>query len=102
MNYNKVRLRFALHGPTNHKIFHLVAINAKKARNAQPLETLAVFNRRKDSQTGIAKVEWSVDRIIHWLSKGAEPSKSVVKFLEMVCNLSRVCVRKVLTAFRVT
>jgi len=77
-----VRLRFALHGRRHRQVFHLVAINSLKARDAKPIETLGIY----DPAMTFAKhktVEWSVDRIRYWLGVGALPSKTVVRLLEM-------------------
>lgn len=82
-----VRLRFALHGPRHNRIFHLVAINHTARRNAKPIETLAVFDPRLKAGEQHKTVEWSVDRIKYWLREGAEPTKSAVKLLTMVCYL---------------
>ncbi|CAH7666673.1 hypothetical protein BY996DRAFT_6414830 [Phakopsora pachyrhizi] len=38
-----VRIRLARSGPRNHPLFHLVAIQAPKRRDAKPLEKLGVF-----------------------------------------------------------
>ncbi|EGG05380.1 uncharacterized protein MELLADRAFT_56424 [Melampsora larici-populina 98AG31] len=38
-----VRIRLARSGPRNHPLFHLVAIQAPKRRDAKPLEQLGVF-----------------------------------------------------------
>jgi len=80
-----VRLRFALHGTRNNRIQHLVAINQRQRRDGKPLELLAIYNPRVNPQDTQQKtVEWSPKRIRYWLDVGALPSKSVVKFLEMV------------------
>ena len=79
-----VRLRFALHGPRHNRIFHLVAIDQRLRRNAQPIETLGVFDPRLRAGESAKRVEWSVDRIKYWLRRGAEPSQAVLKLLTMV------------------
>jgi len=76
-----VRLRFALHGPRHNRIFHLVAIDQRRRRNAKPIETLGVFDPRLRPGEDTKTVEWSVDRIKYWLGVGAQPSKTVVKLL---------------------
>ncbi|KAG7099164.1 hypothetical protein E1B28_001035 [Marasmius oreades] len=79
-----MRLRLALHGRRNDRIFHLVAINQRARRNGKPTELLGIYDPRirpggRDHKT----MEWSVGRIRYWLDVGAIPSKSVVKLLEM-------------------
>jgi len=77
-----VRLRIALHGNRNERIFHIVAAHAGKARNAKPIETLGVFSPRADPLTREKTVEWSVERIRYWLGVGAQPSDTVLGLLE--------------------
>lgn len=101
-----VRLRLARHGFRHNPIFHLVAINSQKPRNAQPIETLGeydpipkvastsalpqssqVFGEKSASAVKKEKrVEWDVDRINYWLGVGAQPTKSVVRLLERVSH----------------
>jgi small subunit ribosomal protein S16 len=103
-----VRLRLARHGHRHNPIFHLVAINSAKPRNAQPIETLGqfdpiprvastsalpqssqVFGEKKSAPVPKEKkVEWDVGRINYWLGVGAQPTKSVVKLLERVSYIS--------------
>jgi len=82
-----VRIRLSMHGTTNNKYFHLVAINNKQARNAKPIEKLGVFRPAVDRADGskAKTVEWSVHRIKYWLGVGAIPSQSAVRLLTQVC-----------------
>jgi len=71
-----------MHGRRHRQVFHLVAINGRKARDAKPIEMLGMY----DPAMTLDKhktVEWSVNRIKYWLGVGALPSKSVVRLLEM-------------------
>lgn len=82
-----VRLRLSMHGPTNNKFFHIVAMNARQARDAKPIETLGIYKPtvlRDDGRTA-KTVEWSAQRIKYWLGVGAIPSKSAVKLFTQVC-----------------
>ncbi|KIY70991.1 ribosomal protein S16, partial [Cylindrobasidium torrendii FP15055 ss-10] len=72
-----IRLRFALHGKRHNRIFHLVAINSRRARNDKPTELLGIYNPHQTRT-----FEWSVDRIRYWLAVGAQPSASVARLLE--------------------
>jgi len=81
-----MRLRFALHGTCRNRIFHLVAIEQGKRRDARPTELLGVYNRYMKVDESKKTVEWSVDRIRYWLHVGAIPTKSVVKLLELVSS----------------
>ncbi|KAI0067812.1 ribosomal protein S16 [Artomyces pyxidatus] len=80
-----VRLRLSLHGNKNSRIFHLVAIDLRKRRDAKPIELLGIYNPRLRLGEAHKTMEWSVDRIKYWLETGgATPSKTVVRLLERV------------------
>ncbi|TFK92763.1 ribosomal protein S16 [Polyporus arcularius HHB13444] len=78
-----VRLRMAVHGVRNSRIFHLVAVNQRQRRNAKPIELLGVYNPRLKPGESTKTIEWSVQRIQYWLNVGATPSKTVTKLLQM-------------------
>ncbi|KII93870.1 hypothetical protein PLICRDRAFT_101555 [Plicaturopsis crispa FD-325 SS-3] len=78
-----VRIRFAMHGLRNRRIFHLVAIDLRKRRDAKPMELLGIYNPHLPLGEKHKTIEWSVDRIKYWLNVGAQPSKSAVKLLEL-------------------
>jgi small subunit ribosomal protein S16 len=78
-----VRLRLAMHGKRNDRIFHLVAINGSKRRNAKPIEKLGIFDPRPQLD-GTKVVEWDVARIKQWLERGAQPSDRFVQLMELV------------------
>ncbi|KAI0304794.1 ribosomal protein S16 domain-containing protein [Russula brevipes] len=78
-----VRLRFSLHGRRNNRIFHLVAIDLRKRRDAKPIELLGVYDPQLRLGQEHKTIHWSVERIKYWLERGgALPSKPVVKLLE--------------------
>ncbi|TFK41262.1 ribosomal protein S16 domain-containing protein [Crucibulum laeve] len=77
-----IRLRLAMHGHRNHRIFHLVAIDRHRARNAKPAELLGIYDPHLKEGETTKTFQWSVDRIRYWLHVGALPSKSVLKLLE--------------------
>jgi len=75
-----------LHGHRNNRIFHLVATDLRKRRDAKPIELLGIYDPRLGLGQEHKTMHWSVDRILYWLEKGgAQPSKPVVKLLEKVC-----------------
>ena len=79
-----MRIRLAVHGLRNHRIFHLVAIDGRRRRDGKPVELLGIYQPHLKPGEDKKVVEWSVDRIRYWLQVGAVPSKSVVKLLELV------------------
>ncbi|KAH7910873.1 ribosomal protein S16 domain-containing protein, partial [Hygrophoropsis aurantiaca] len=77
-----VRIRMAMHGCRHNRIFHLVAIDQRKRRDAKPMELLGIYDPALKLGEAYKTVKWSVDRINYWLGVGALPSKSAVKLLE--------------------
>ncbi|KIL00240.1 hypothetical protein PAXRUDRAFT_301989 [Paxillus rubicundulus Ve08.2h10] len=77
-----IRIRMAMHGRKHNKIFHLVAIDQRKRRDAKPAELLGVYDPALKMGETHKTVRWSVDRIKYWLGVGALPSKSAVRLLE--------------------
>ncbi|KIK05515.1 hypothetical protein K443DRAFT_675071 [Laccaria amethystina LaAM-08-1] len=78
-----IRIRMSVHGCTNHRIFHLVAIDRRHRRDGKPTELLGTYDPHLANGENTKVVKWSVDRIRYWLDVGATPSKSVVKLLEL-------------------
>jgi len=79
-----VRLRFARYGRRNLPYYHIVAANAKTARNSKPLETIGTYNPIPDGN-GIKHVNLNIERVKYWLTVGAQPSDSVASLLSKVC-----------------
>lgn len=101
-----IRIRLARHGQKHAPVFHLVAINSSKRRDAKPLEKLGEYDPipripkelanfppkanvfgAKEQQYTVPKekrIEWNVERIRYWLDVGAQPTRSAVKLLERV------------------
>lgn len=77
-----------MHGVRHNRIFHVVAIDLRKRRDARPLETLGILNPSGNPETGEKTVQWAVERIKYWLDVGAQPSKPVVRLLTQV----RICI----------
>lgn len=104
-----VRIRLARHGQKHAPVFHLVAINSSKRRDARPLEKLGeydpipripiehskmppkahVFGADKVQIQKEKRIEWNVERIKYWLAVGAQPTLTVVKLLERVSVAAR-------------
>jgi small subunit ribosomal protein S16 len=93
--------------------YHIVAVHAKKRRDAKPLEILGIYDpalkSRYDKSKGWTvedafkalkgldappvpdrRIEWSVDRLRYWVGVGAEPTKTVVHLLDFVSDSALV------------
>ncbi|KAB5595982.1 Ribosomal protein S16 [Ceratobasidium theobromae] len=88
-----VRLRLACHGQRNRPFYHIVAINVRKARDAEPLEKLGEYDpipkpRPEDPNIIEKRITWNADRVKYWIGVGAQPSPMVARLLEMVSRLA--------------
>lgn len=100
---NGIRIRLARHGQRNQPLYHIVAIQAGKAREARPLEKLGEYdpiarvrntdfipapNRifgKETVQPPLEKtVSWDLARIKWWIGQGAEPTGTVRNLLDRV------------------
>lgn len=79
-----VRLRMSIHGNRNNRIFHMVAIDQRKRRDAKPIELLGIYRPALKPGETEKTVEWSVERIKYWLGVGAQPSKTFQRLLTIV------------------
>jgi small subunit ribosomal protein S16 len=72
-----VRIRLARVGATKRPSYRVVAIDGRKPRDGRALEILGYY----DPLTDPATVTLEDERIRDWISKGAQPSETVVKLL---------------------
>jgi small subunit ribosomal protein S16 len=72
-----VRIRLTRVGATKRPSYRVVAIEKHRARDGRALEILGFY----DPLTDPATVKLDADRIQVWISKGAQPSETVVKLL---------------------
>jgi small subunit ribosomal protein S16 len=72
-----VRIRLTRVGATKRPSYRVVAIDKRRARDGRALEILGFY----DPLTDPATVKLEADRIQAWISKGAQPSETVVKLL---------------------
>lgn len=72
-----VRIRLTRVGATKRPSYRVVAIEKQRARDGRALEVLGFY----DPLTEPATVKLDADRIQAWISKGAQPSETVVKLM---------------------
>ena len=70
-----VKLRFARAGRKKVPFYHIVAADSRKARDGRYIERVGYYNPLNK------ELNWSTDRVEHWLNVGAEPSDRVAKIL---------------------
>lgn len=77
-----VRIRLTRVGATKRPSYRVVAIEKQRARDGRALEILGFY----DPLTDPATVKLDADRIQAWISKGAQPSDTVVKLMRQAEN----------------
>lgn len=77
-----VRIRLTRVGATKRPSYRVVAIDKRRARDGRALEILGFY----DPLTDPATVKLDADRIQAWISKGAQPSETVVKLMRQAEN----------------
>jgi small subunit ribosomal protein S16 len=77
-----VRIRLTRVGATKRPSYRVVAIEKQRARDGRALEILGFY----DPLTDPATVKLDADRIEEWISKGAQPSETVVKLMRQAAK----------------
>jgi small subunit ribosomal protein S16 len=65
--------------------YRIVAADKEAQRDGRFLEIVGFYNPRTEPAT----IELDEDRVYDWLSKGAQPSESVVKLMKTIGALDR-------------
>ena len=76
-----VVIRLARAGTKKRPVYHIVVADSRYPRDGRFIEKLGTYNPMlpKDSQE---RVNLDLERVKHWLSKGAQPSDRVLRFLD--------------------
>ena len=75
-----VRIRLSRVGATKRPAYRVVAIDGRKPRDGRSLEILGYY----DPLTDPATVKIETDKVRTWISKGAQPSDTVVRLLRQI------------------
>lgn len=73
-----VKLRLKRIGARNHPVYRVVAADARSPRDGKCIEELGTYHpsRKRDN------VQLKLDRVDHWLGRGAQPSDTVASFIK--------------------
>jgi len=74
-----VRIRLARAGAKKKPFYRVVVTDSRSPRDGRFIEIVGRYNPRTNPST----IEIDVDRINEWISKGASPSETVAKLLEI-------------------
>ena len=85
-----VVLRLARRGRKGIAIFHIVAANKRAPRDGRFLEKLGTYDTTKTP----AQVSLNSERVLYWLSVGAQPSETVRSILSSAGILQKFYLQK--------
>ncbi|MBO7720807.1 MAG: 30S ribosomal protein S16 [Kiritimatiellae bacterium] len=77
-----VKIRMRRTGCTNHATYRIVAADSRSPRDGKFLEILGWY----DTQMKDANFKLDLDRVDHWLKKGAKPSTTVASLIRRAKN----------------
>lgn len=80
-----VRIRLRRAGLVHQPTYRIVAADKEAPRDGRFLEVLGFYNPRTDPPT----LDIQEDRVFDWISRGAQPSESVMKLLNSVGAMER-------------
>ncbi len=80
-----VRIRLRRQGLKGQPTYRIIAADKESPRDGRYIEILGFFNPRTEPST----ISIKEDRVFDWISKGAQPSESVVQIFKQVGLLER-------------
>ncbi len=80
-----VRIRLRRVGLKHQPSYRIIAADKEAPRDGRFLEILGYYNPRTEPST----LDLKEDRLFDWMSKGAQPSESVVQLLKSVGAMDR-------------
>ncbi len=80
-----VRIRLTRVGSKRQPSYRIVIIDRERARDSRYIEAIGFYNPR----TQPATMELKEDRVLYWLSVGAQPSDTVARILKTTGTMDR-------------
>ena len=75
-----VRIRLKRTGKKNNPCWRIVAADSRSPRDGKNLEELGFYNPTADP----VELQLNLERVEHWISKGAQPSVQVASLIKKV------------------
>lgn len=75
-----VRIRLARGGAKKRPFYHIVVADERNKRDGRHVERIGYFNPVATGGEKLLHID--MDRVEHWLSRGARPSERVVSLLK--------------------
>jgi small subunit ribosomal protein S16 len=76
-----LKIRLARGGAKKRPYYHIVVADSRSPRDGRFLEKVGSYNPMLPRDGEQKRVNLNVERIQHWLSKGAQPTDRVARFL---------------------
>jgi small subunit ribosomal protein S16 len=73
-----ITMRLMRFGAKKRPSYRIVVIDSKRARESQALDSLGYYNPLENP----AEISFDEEKVKHWLSRGARPSKTVQSLLD--------------------
>ena len=73
-------MRMTRHGAKKRPYYHIVVADARAPRDGKFIEKIGSYNPMLPRESD-QRVKLDAERVKHWLSKGAQPSERVARFL---------------------
>ena len=83
-----VKIRLARGGTKKRPFYRIVAADERAPRDGRFIEKLGTYNPLLASDNA-ERVKLDLERIQHWLSKGAKPTDRVLRFLDQAGVMTR-------------
>jgi small subunit ribosomal protein S16 len=83
-----VKIRLARGGTKKRPFYRVVVADERAPRDGRFIEKVGTYNPLLPDDSG-ERVKLDVERIQHWLSKGAQPTDRVLRFLDQAGLLKR-------------
>jgi small subunit ribosomal protein S16 len=83
-----LKLRLARVGAKKRPQFRIVVADSRFPRDGRFIEKLGTYNPMLPSDSK-DRVQFDVERVKHWLSKGAQPTDRVLRFLDAAGLMKR-------------
>lgn len=91
-----VKIRLTRGGAKKRPYYRIVVANATAPRDGDFIEKVGTYNpllSRQDDD----RITLKADRILHWLSVGAQPTERVAKFIEAAGIIMPAAIKKKMT-----
>ena len=83
-----VKLRMARHGAKTAPYYRIVVADSDAPRDGRFIETVGTYDPRKETDSEKYRVK--EDRILEWLGKGAQPTRTVISIMRKTGILKKV------------